>query len=74
MSNMVMAFSAKLVIYSKSNISFVMLSSMSQCGHSLFSTTPHIPMSHRNLHKLRDLQTECIYLVSVIPLFAYITV
>ena len=68
-----MAFSAKLVIYSKSNISFVMLSSMSQCGHSLFSTTPHIPMFHRDLHKIRDLQTEGSHLMSVIKLFAYIT-
>lgn len=53
-----MAFSAKLVIYSKSNISFIISSSMSQCGHSLFSSTPHIPMFHRDLHKIRDLQTE----------------
>ena len=69
-----MAFSAKLVIYSKSNISFIMLSSMSQCGHSLFSSIPHNSMFHRNLRKVRDIQTEDFHHVSVIPLSAYIAI
>ncbi len=42
--------------------------------NSLLHSAPHIPMSHRNLHELRDLQTEDFHCVSVIPLFAYIAI